>query len=281
MSLPRISICIPAYRAERFLEETLASVRAQTITDWEVVVTEDGSHDRTEEIVRAFAAAVPQPVVYNRHDTNRGLPATRNTGLAAARGTWLALLDSDDLWTPDHLARCLAVAPPDGPALVFGGSSVFDSDTGAELHRREPPPGCTDLPGALQDGRLVIQPSGVLFDRTTFALVGGFDPRFPICNDLDYWLRCCRAGVPLFYNGALTLRYRKHPGAMSNKSAALIAECARVILANARGFPGRSPAAARRAARRRFLNAARMLRASDPRGAARLVLAAARALLPG
>ncbi|MFT3831390.1 MAG: glycosyltransferase family 2 protein [Opitutaceae bacterium] len=279
--MPLISICLPAYRAERFLAETLASVRAQTLADWELIVTEDGSRDRTEEIVRAFAASVPQEVRYTRHEVNRGLPATRNTGLAAAHGEWLALLDADDLWQPDHLARCLAAAPASGPALVFGGSSVFDSDTGAEVNRREIPADLRGgLPGALFDGRLVIQPAAVLINRTAFALVGGFDPRFPICNDFDYWLRCCRAGVTLAYNGALTLRYRKHPGAMSNKSAALIAETASILLANSRGFPGRSPAEARRAARRRLLDAARIARSGSTATALRYALRAARTLLP-
>ena len=83
MTAPLISICIPAFRAERFLAETLASVRAQTFTDWELIVTEDGSRDRTEEIVRAFAASVAQPVRYTRHDPNRGLPAIGNALPAA------------------------------------------------------------------------------------------------------------------------------------------------------------------------------------------------------
>ncbi len=274
MSAPLVSICIPAYKAEAFLAETLASVRAQTYPDWELIVTEDGSRDRTEEIVRAFASTVSQSVRYTRHDPNRGLPATRNAGFSAARGSWIAPLDSDDLWEPDHLARCVAAAPSSGPALVFGGSSIVDSATGAEVGRRVPPPGTDDLPGALLDGRLVIQPAAALFNRATLELVGGFDSRFPICNDFDYWLRCCRAGVVPRYSGAITLRYRKHPGAMSSKSAALIADSARVLLANTEGFPGRTPRLVRRAARRRFLDAARILRVSEPLTALRLLAAA-------
>lgn len=281
MPPPLVSICLPAYRAERFLAETLASVRAQTFTAWELIVTEDGSRDGTEEIVRAFAATVAQPVHYTRHDPNRGLPATRNAGIEAARADWIALLDADDLWTPEHLARVLAAAPAAGPALVFGGAVAFDSDTGAELYRRAPEPGdLSDLPGALHDGRLVIQPAAALLHRGVWERVGRFDPRFPICNDLDYWMRCCRAGIPLVYGGAVSLRYRKHSSALSAGSAALVAESARVYLANARGFPGRSPAAARRAARTRLLAAARMLRPTAPFATLRLCAAAARTLLP-
>ena len=277
MPEPFISICVPAYRAESYLAETLASVRALTFPDWELIVTVDGSRDSTEKIVQDFAATVSQGVRYTRHDANRGLPATRNTGLSAARGQWLALLDADDVWRSDHLERCLAVAPASGPALVFGGSSIFDTTTGQEIERREPPNGPIDgLTGALFDGQLIIQPAAAMFNRAAYSLVGGFDSRFPICNDFDYWLRCGRAGVSFFYNGALTLRYRKHPGAMSRKSAALIAESAEVLLVNSRGFPGRKPADARRAARRRFLNAARITRSAEPAAAFRYLLRALR-----
>src|SRR5882757_9190931 len=111
--VPQVSICIPAYRAERYLEATLKSIQGQTFRDWEVIVTEDGSKDRTEDIVRGFAATVNQSVLYNRHDVNHGLPATRNTGIVTARGTWIALLDADDLWQPDHLESLISTSQLD------------------------------------------------------------------------------------------------------------------------------------------------------------------------
>ena len=133
MSSPAISICTPAFKAERYLLETLESVRAQTFSDWELIVTEDGSRDRTEEIVREFAKTVSQPVTYHRHDPNRGLPATRNHGISTAKAPWIALLDSDDLWTPNHLASSMAWAAKNGADLIHGGSQLFDSDTGRDL----------------------------------------------------------------------------------------------------------------------------------------------------
>jgi glycosyltransferase involved in cell wall biosynthesis len=138
-------VCIPAYRAERHLAATLESVGAQTFADWEVVVTEDGSRDRTEEIVRAFAATVSQPVRYTRHEVNRGLPATRNTGLAAASAPVLALLDADDLWTPDHLAIGLAaLSHPTASAAVWSPCAIFDDATGVVIGRRELDPADRD-----------------------------------------------------------------------------------------------------------------------------------------
>jgi glycosyltransferase involved in cell wall biosynthesis len=196
MSDPLISICIPAYKAERFLSETLESVRAQTFTDWEMIVTEDGSRDRTEAIVAAFAATVSQRVRYLRHDPNRGLPATRNAGISAAESAWIAFLDSDDLWTPDHLAIGHATATKTGADFIHAGSVLFDSDNGRDLEIRAPGPDlCQSLPLSLFDARYVIQPSSVLMQRALWERAGKFDPAFRYVEDRDMWLRCARAGA--------------------------------------------------------------------------------------
>jgi glycosyltransferase involved in cell wall biosynthesis len=230
MTVPRVSICIPAFKAERYLAETLASVRAQTCADWEVVVTEDGSRDGTEAIVRAFAATVSQKVRYTRHDPNRGLPATRNAGIEAARADWIALLDSDDLWTPDHLATCLATAEATGAELVHGGSILFDSDTGRELGHRVPAPeAIAALPLSLFRNKYVVQPASVLLHRRLWERAGRFDPTFRYVEDRDMWLRCARAGGRIAYTGRETCRYRKHATALSNNSAAMAEAAARVF----------------------------------------------------
>jgi glycosyltransferase involved in cell wall biosynthesis len=256
---PAVSVCIPAYQAERHLAATLESVGAQTFSDWEVVVTEDGSRDRTEEIVRAFAATVSQPVRYTRHEVNRGLPATRNTGLAAASAPVLALLDADDLWTPDHLAIGLAaLSHPTASAAVWSPCAIFDDATGVVIGRRELDPADRDrIPEALHAGRFVAQPSGVLLTRAVLERVGGFDPELPICNDVDYWIRILRAGLPFRCTDRTTLRYRKHPAAMSSRSSELTAELGRVYYKHRAWHV--APAAVRRArVRNLFLNAARM-----------------------
>jgi glycosyltransferase involved in cell wall biosynthesis len=262
---PRISICIPAYRAERHLAATLASVRAQSFDDWELIVVEDGSRDSTESLVNAFAATVPQPVRYLRHEQNRKLPATRNTAHAAAVAPCLALLDADDLWTPDHLATSLALlGDPTLPAATFAACEIFDDATDATLgHRTLAPKDYDHIAEALHSGRLIAQPSGVLITRAALNRAGGFDEIFPICNDIDFWIRLARAGVPFRFTGHETLRYRKHPDAMSRRSADLIAELARVHFKH-RAWAA-IPAPARRARLRRLLlSAARMNARSRP-----------------
>jgi len=279
MSTPAVSICIPAYKAERYLAETLASVRAQTFADWELIVTEDGSRDGTEEIVRAFAATVTQPVRYLRHDPNRGLPATRNAGFASAQAEWIALLDADDLWLPEHLAELHHARSSGAALLAFASSQIFDSKTGTHLELRDATPALTAASAeSLYLGKLIIQPSSVLFSRALLEKEGGFSSEFPICNDLEFWLRQALGGATFVHSGRATCFYRKHPDAMSTKSARLIAEVGdirrryqtRVSLPRAEKIQLTTKA---------YLNAARIARTSEPRFALRCLVAAARSRL--
>jgi glycosyltransferase involved in cell wall biosynthesis len=231
---PLISICIPAYKAERYIGETLASVGAQTFIDWELIVVEDGSHDSTEEIVRTFAQTVSQPVVFLRHDINRGLPGTRNTAIGQARGDWIALVDADDLWTPDHLEHAIACARQTGADLVHTGVTMFDSDTGRDMRKRMPSAEAqADFPRSLFTGDYTIQPSSVLLRRDICQRVGGFDPNCRYVEDREFWLRLVRAGAKVRHDPALSCRYRQHAQAMTNNAAAMAEGVANVFERNA------------------------------------------------
>lgn len=271
MPSPTVSICIPAYRAEKYLEETLRSVAAQTFRDWEVIVTEDGSKDRAEEIVREFARTVSQPVIYTRHEKNRGLPATRNTGITTARGDWIAFLDSDDLWLPDHLSRLMGEAREGMCDLVFSGTQWFDDATGDKLHRSEPTAeDLRDLPVALYTGRLSVLPSSVLVRRGCFEDYGPISTEFPHVNDTEYWLRVLRGGGKISYSGAVTCLYRKHPNAMSRRAAELLADSAQLCERYA-DWVAIPPALRRRRPASLYRWAARTLLTEDPQQAAQIL----------
>jgi glycosyltransferase involved in cell wall biosynthesis len=224
---PLVSICIPAYKADKYIESTLRSIAAQTFTDWEVIVTEDGSSDRTREIVHSFAATIRQSVTYNRHEVNRGLPATRNTGIAAARGVWVALLDSDDLWRPNHLESLVEASRQNSCDLVFSGTEWFEDGTGKTLRTSvASPEDLKQLPVALFTGRLSVLPSSVMIRRQIFHRIGFVSTEFPLVNDTEYWLRVLRHGGKMAYSGKITCLYRKHGDAMSSKSAEMLADSA-------------------------------------------------------
>jgi len=231
MSTPHLSICIPSYNALRYLPATLASIRAQTFADWELIVTEDGSPDDVGPMVRAFAATGPQPVTFMRHDQNQGLPATRNAGIAAAGAEWIALLDCDDLWAPEHLADLVASTELHPAAdFVHAGSVLFDSESGRELGIRAPSAAdVRDFPRSVYLGSYAVQPSSVLLRKALWARVGGFDPAYRYVEDREMWLRCARAGAVFAFTGRNTCLYRKHATAMTTHAAPMALACARVL----------------------------------------------------
>jgi len=272
--MPRISICIPAYNAEKYLPEALESVRNQTFKDWELIVTEDGSKDGAEAMVRAFAQSVPQPVRYMRHEANQGLPATRNTGITASTGEWIALLDADDRWAENHLETIHARLLETGADLAHAGSVLFDSDTGRELGIRAPTPAeLAAFPYSLFMGELIIQPSSVVLKKNLWERAGGFDPTFRYVEDREMWMRCARVGGRFVFTGENTCLYRKHGGALSTHSAEM-------AIASARAFEKQLDWTAipqetrRRLASEAWIAAARILQRKEPRRAAEYLLRA-------
>ena len=101
--VPMVSVIIPTFNRAALVREAVASVKAQTYRDYEILVVDDASTDDTRE-----ALAAGREVRVLRQADRRGVAAARNRGIAAARGEWLAFLDSDDLWLPEKLARQMA-----------------------------------------------------------------------------------------------------------------------------------------------------------------------------
>src|ERR1700691_732220 len=103
---PRISVVVPAYNAAVYLPHAIDSVLAQTYPDWEIVIVDDGSTDNTCAVVDSYRPTLQDKLQYI-HQPNRGVSAARNTGIRAARGQFIALLDGDDVWLPHRLERGL------------------------------------------------------------------------------------------------------------------------------------------------------------------------------
>jgi glycosyltransferase involved in cell wall biosynthesis len=264
-----ISICIPAYNTACYLPETLESVRLQTFADWELIIVDDASADETPAIAESFAASVDQPVQVIRHSENRGLPSARNTAYAAAKGRYFALLDGDDLWTPDHLATLLHKAG-DREVMVHAVSLLFKDHPQNVYMKREPLPTGSALEN-LFAGQYVIQPSSVLLHRRIVERVG--DVRAfhgsGLGEDIDYWIRVARCAFPIECSARETCLYRKHDSAMSGKSAVLTEATARVRLAHI-DAEVRSATWRRRIAASLFASAGRMYFRAEPSKAAAL-----------
>jgi teichuronic acid biosynthesis glycosyltransferase TuaG len=126
-SRPLVSVITPAYNVARFVPETIRSVQAQTFQDWEMVVADDASTDGTSDLVREAAAHDPR-IVHLKLAGRSGAAGARNAAMDAARGRYIAFLDSDDLWLPEKLAIQLAYARETGAAFVFAEYRFIDEE---------------------------------------------------------------------------------------------------------------------------------------------------------
>lgn len=176
--MPKVSVIIPFYDRAATLPRCIQSVRAQTFSDWEMLAVDDCSRDDSARIVESFGD--PRIRVL-RHPTNRGASVARQTGLEAAGGEFIAILDSDDEWLPEKLERQLASG---GDAV---GCGYFVRQDEEEWVFRHPP--VTDWVAHLHFRCMIRAGSTLLARRSLAQEVGGFDPALRFYEDWDFALR--------------------------------------------------------------------------------------------
>lgn len=158
-----VSIVTPVYKAERFIGDTIRSVQAQTYRNWELLLIDDCSPDRSGEIILGMAASDDR-LKYHRLEHNGGAAVARNAAISHAKGEYLAFLDSDDLWVPDKLERQLDFLHKHNAAFVFARIQMVDNE-GHIVKSRIPIPARTDYRHLLRN--TVIATSTVLLHRPT------------------------------------------------------------------------------------------------------------------
>jgi glycosyltransferase involved in cell wall biosynthesis len=211
--MPAVSVIMPAYNVEGYVADAIRSVLAQTFPDFEIVVVDDGSTDRTADEVSRVAAGDPRVRLVRQ--ANRGLAGARNTALRMARGELFALLDSDDLWEPDFLADQIAIlrTRPDVHVVTGNGWMLGGAEHG-ELARpcpdARPAP---DLASILGDERAVFIMS--VFRRTVYEIVGCFDEGLRTNEDYDFWLRAAICGCRFARNDRPLGHYRIRTDSLS------------------------------------------------------------------
>lgn len=157
-----ISIVMPAYNAEQFIADSICSVMGQTYDDWELIVINDGSTDGTRELVLTFIKQDARIRLID-NPANLGVTQTRKRGIEQARNSWIALLDSDDMWAPDKLSKQVDLARSIGaPALLFTGTTYVDKN-GRKTSYCLTPPSKVDFKQLLVQN--VVMCSSVLVHR--------------------------------------------------------------------------------------------------------------------
>ena len=193
MASPEVSIVLPTFNRLRHLRAAVDSVLAQTFSDWELIVADDGSEAETA----AYLAALEDPprirVLRLRHTGNPG--AVRNAALREARGEYVAFLDSDDVWLPQKLARQLA-SLRSHPQRAWSHTAFEVIDAAGErlggAQTRSWPAGEGWILECLVRMEIVIAPASVIVRRQLLEQAGGFDIGQRACEDYDLWLRLAR-----------------------------------------------------------------------------------------
>ena len=204
-AFPLVSIIVPVYDREDYLEETVESLLSQTYEQLEIVIVDDGSTDGTPTVIERLLERAPERIVAARQD-NQGQPGATNRGFELASGELLGYLSSDDLFVPGAIGTLVAalVARPDAVAVypdymkVDGAGEAID-----RIHA-----GPYELTESLRNHDPIIGP-GALVRRTAVDAAGGMDPEFWTTVDFEFWLRIALQG-PILWVPEPLAHYRVH-----------------------------------------------------------------------
>ena len=206
-----VSIIMPSYNTDKFIIETIKSVLAQTYTEWELLIVDDCSTDKTDEIVRSFLS--DKRIKYFKNEKNSGAAASRNKALREAKGKWIAFLDSDDLWMPEKLEKQIRFMKNNGYYFSYTNYAEIDVEGKRNGITVTGPRKITKTgfynycwPGCLT----------VMYDRNAVGLVQIADIKKN--NDYAMWLKVCQKADCYLLDEDLALYRRGRVGSVSTHS---------------------------------------------------------------
>lgn len=231
---PRVSCIIIFLNEEQYLREAIESVLSQSEQDFELLLVDDGSVDASGAIARSFAEDHPGRVRYLTHPggANRGMSASRNLGIAHARGEFVAFLDGDDTWLPGKLSAQLDLVESYPEAAMICGATVYwrswsdASETGddvvavgAPADTLYQPPELMSLLYPLWTGASPSM-SGLIVRRQTLEAIGGFDERFRGLYEDQVFKVKIYLEAPVYVSSQCFDRYRQHPQSCVHQASA-------------------------------------------------------------
>tara|TARA_Y100000588_G_scaffold323997_1_gene356835 strand:+ start:125 stop:982 length:858 start_codon:yes stop_codon:yes gene_type:complete len=217
--MPTVSVVIPTFNRENFIEKSVTSVMAQTRQPDEIIVVDDGSDDNTWSVLKdiGFSQSASDKNTFRYIlQTNKGVSSARNVGIEASRHDYIALLDSDDVWQKNKLEKqlislekqefCFRLSHTDEIWVRNGvrvNSRKKHAKTGGDIFVK-----CLKL--------CCISPSSTLIHRSVFEDFGYFDETLPACEDYDFWLRFCAYENVHYLDEPLLIKVGGHDGQLSN-----------------------------------------------------------------
>ena len=236
--MPKISIVIPNYNTERFVEQAIASVVGQSERDIEIIVVDDGSSDGSKQIIQRLGDT-DHRIKLIQNTRKKGVSGARNTGLEAASGEWIGFLDSDDIMAPESLAiriRALNDYPEcrwmggDFSMIAETGEPIVDAWFQSKENVMQSLQGLVDdrgyyfIPNPVDlflDQTVIIWTGTILLHRSLREQVGLFNETMSHGEDIDYWYRLAEHGGLLFLPQVVA-SYRQRDGSASKDLARLI-----------------------------------------------------------
>ena len=205
-----VTVIIPTFNRGWILREAIDSVLAQDFEGFEVIVVDDGSTDDTPAVLRAY------PQIHVVTQNHQGVSAARNAGILKAGGSYVAFLDSDDLWLPEKLSAQLAFFDENPDAMICQTAEIWIRNgtrvNAGKRHQKKA--------GMIFDRCLelcIVSPSAVMMRQSLFDQTGLFDESLPVCEDYDLWLRVsCRFPVHLIET-PLVIKRGGHPDQLSGR----------------------------------------------------------------
>lgn len=230
--MPRVSVVVPVYNAERYIGETLEAIAAQSFSDFDVHVVDDCSTDRSVAIVEEFCARDPR-FYHHCSPQNFGGPAgPRNLGIASSTADFVAFCDADDVWVPHKLEMQLAVAEVTGAEVL--SAVIRDFTDGDPLPHFPKPEGAIPI-APIGHAKLLLKNwialSSVLVRRSALDAAGPFNPArtYVAVEDFDMWLRITGMGGRVVRVGVPLVHYRKLPTSISASKSMMIRKALNVI----------------------------------------------------
>ncbi len=220
-----ISIILPLYNGEEFIEETLLSIARQSFNNIELIIIDDGSTDDSCNIINRISRASSYPVIKKLKilkKENGGVASARNCGIKEAKGKWLAFIDQDDIWLAQKLERQLAALQNSNAVWCYSAFTRFYSD-GREVIKQNGSPDRMKTLRSLIFGKLFIPPSTVLIEKRICETEGGFVPDFIPSDEWDFFLTLAEKYNPAYCSEVL-LKFRSHPSSTAKKQKRKIFE---------------------------------------------------------
>jgi glycosyltransferase involved in cell wall biosynthesis len=212
--MPKVSVIIPTYNRAEFLRSAIESALKQTFTDLEIIVSDDGSTDNTQVVVKSFE---DKRIKYVRNEGNKGPSGTRNTAILASEGEYIAFLDDDDVWLPEKLKSQVNLLDQSLPNIcgVYSNRLMINKSNGKIVSTN---PGTDKLKGNLLYQLAIKSPihtSTVLIRKKCLDEVGLFNETISYMEDRDMWIRLSIKWDFEYINEPLTKAYFHSNGHLS------------------------------------------------------------------